>query len=135
MPKQAEKKRIDHFSFQLGMINCFAEMIACGVKQLAISPPLSPEQHELIAPYSDTIVTAFGIESCLENSLLITLLQSPEFTHNKCSILYYKNRKTLDAYYALKKKQSRLIESDCYDARAQKEVSRQIRIRCRSARK
>jgi hypothetical protein len=38
-------------------------------------------------------------------------------------VLYYKNRKTRDAYYALKKKQSRLIESERYDARAQKEVS------------
>ena len=123
MSKQQERKRIDHFSFQLGMINCFAEMVACGVKQLAISPPLSPEQYDIIAPCSDKIVNGFGIESYLENSLLVTTLQSPEFTRNRCSILYYKKKKTLDAYHALKEKQSRLIESDRYDAGARKEVS------------
>ena len=33
-----EKKgnfKIDRTSFQLGMINCFAETVACGVKKLA----------------------------------------------------------------------------------------------------
>lgn len=123
MSKQHKRKRIDHFSFQLGMINCFAEMVACGVKQLAISPPLSPEQYDIIAPCSDRIVNGFGIESYLENSLLVTTLQSPEFTRNRCSILYYKKKATLDAYHALKEKQSRLIETERYDAGAREEVS------------
>jgi hypothetical protein len=123
MSKQQQRRRIDHFSFQLGMINCFVEMVACGVKQLAISPPLSPEQYARIAPYSDEIVKGFGIESYLEKSLIVTLLQSPEFTRHKCSILYYKNKSILDAYLELKKEQSRLIESDRYDAGAREEVS------------
>ena len=105
------------------MINCFAEMVACGVKELAISPPLNPSQYETIAPYSREIVTGFSIESYLEHSLMLTLLQSPEFTENKCSILYYRNKPTLDAYLSLKNRQSGLIESDRYDAHAQKEIS------------
>ena len=47
---------IDVFSFQVGMINCFVEMVAVGVKQLAISPPLTPVDYEKIRPYSDQIV-------------------------------------------------------------------------------
>jgi len=117
------KDRIDRFSFQLGMINCFVEMVACGVKKLALSPPLSPSQFERIAPYSEQIVNGFGIESYLDNSLIVTKLQSPEFTRNKCSILYYKNETTLNAYLELKKKQTSLIESDRYDAQAQIEIS------------
>jgi hypothetical protein len=35
---------IDRLSFQLGMIDCFAEMVAAGVKRLAISPPLDQEE-------------------------------------------------------------------------------------------
>jgi hypothetical protein len=34
------KYNVDKVSFELGMINCFAEMVSCGVKKLAISPPL-----------------------------------------------------------------------------------------------
>lgn len=114
---------IDPFSFQLGMINCFVEMVACGVKQLAISPPLSPPQYEVLSPYSEQIVKGFGIASYLEKSLMVTMLQSPEFTRNKCSILYYKNKTTLTAYLELKERQTRLTASDGYDASAQKEIS------------
>jgi len=114
---------IDPFSFQLGMINCFVEMVACGVKQLAISPPLSPSQYDALAPYSDQIVKGFGIASYLENALMVTMLQSPEFTRNKCSILYYKNETTLTAYLELKERQARLTALDGYDANAQKEIS------------
>jgi hypothetical protein len=114
---------IDPFSFQLGMINCFAEMVACGVKQLAISPPLSPAEYDALAPYSEQIVKGFGIASYLENSLMVTLLQSPEFTLNKCSILYYKTEATLAVYLDLKERQARLIASDDYDADAQKRIS------------
>ena len=118
-----ETSAIDTFSFQLGMINCFAEMVACGVKKLAISPPLLPRQYETIAPYSDKIVKGFAIESYLENSLLITLLQSPEFTQGKCSILYYKSRSTLETYLALKARQASLVDSNRYDVEARKEIS------------
>lgn len=114
---------IDSFSFQLGMINCFAEMVACGVKQLAISPPLSMSQYDALASYSEQIVKGFGIASYLEKSLIVTMLQSPEFTRNKCSILYYKNEETLNAYRNLKERQTQLVASDGYDAKARKEIS------------
>lgn len=123
MDQKNRDEGIDPFSFQLGMINCFAEMVACGVKQLAISPPLSPAEYDALAPYSEKIVRGFLIASFLEKSLMVTLLQSPEFTQNKCSILYYKNKKTLAAYLELKERQARLIASDGYDANAQKELS------------
>jgi hypothetical protein len=116
-------KGIDPFSFQLGMINCFVEMVACEVKRLAISPPLSPAEYNALAPHSEQIVKGFGIASYLEKSLMVTLLQSPEFTHNKYSILYYKTETTLAAYLDLKEKQARLIASDGYDADAQKAIS------------
>ena len=63
---------IDRFSFQLGMINCFSEMVSCGVKKLALSPPLSPQDYNRIKKFSDDIVKGFGIQSYLEKSLLIT---------------------------------------------------------------
>jgi hypothetical protein len=123
MPDFIDKSVIDKFSFQLGMINCFAEMVACGVKKLAISPPLLPSQYETIAPYSKKIVEGFAIESYLENSLLITLLQSPEFTRGKCSILYYKSGAILETYLELKARQAALVESGRYDVQDQEEIS------------
>ena len=75
--------QIDRISFQLGMINCFVEMVACGVKKLAISPPVSPDDYKIVGNASEKIVRGFGIKSYIEKSLLITDLQPAEFTKGK----------------------------------------------------
>lgn len=111
-------------SFQLGMINCFAEMVAAGVKPLAISPPLTPEEYEEIREASETIVQGSGIRSYLERSLLVTHLQTPEFTRGKWSILYFKNQGTLDAYLALKERKARLEAEEKLTEGADAEISR-----------
>ena len=116
--------KIDALSFQLGMINCFVEMVACGVKQLAISPPLTPEAYDLVKDPSEDIVRGFGIKSYLEKSLLITALQSEDFTKNKWAILYYKDDQTLDAYLRLKRKRHELEVALEYSDEANREISR-----------
>jgi hypothetical protein len=115
---------IDKTSFALGMINCFVEMVACGVKRLAISPPLAPELYDLVRDSSEEIVQGFGIKSYLEKSLLITALQSEEFTKNKWAILYYKDDQTLDAYLELKRKRHELEAAGEFSNEANREVSR-----------
>jgi len=117
---------IDKISFQLGMINCFAEMVACGVKKLAISPPLKPEDYEKISKFSDDIVIGFGIKSYLEKSLLITDLQSAEFTLDKWSILYFEEDDVLKKYLDLKEKKENLVKLGQYDEKARKAISWQF---------
>jgi len=115
---------LDKPSFQLGMINCFAEMVAVGVKRLAISPPLDPGEYEAIRDAMDAIVEGFGILDYLETSLLVTALQSPDFTRGKWSVLYYKEPETLEAYLALKKRREALVRQGANDADAHQEISR-----------
>ncbi len=115
--------QIDRLSFELGMINCFAEMVAAGVKELAISPPLLPADYERLKEASEEIVRRSGIQSHLETSLIVTALQSAEFTRGKWSVLYYRDEATLEAYLALKRKQARLQESGQYGAEAEREIS------------
>jgi len=123
MGKNGDNIKIDRISFQLGMINCFVEMVACGVKKLSISPPVFPHDYNKIAKYSEKIVNAFGIQSYLEKSLLITDLQTEEFTKEKWSILYYEDDGILNAYKALKDKKEELERSGRYDVHARKEIS------------
>ena len=126
MEKSRGMKKIDKISFQLGMINCFVEMVACGVKKLALSPPISPEDYEEIGKSSDEIVKGFGIKSYLEKSLLVTDLQSEEFTKGKWSILYYEDDYVLKKYFDLKERKLQLEKSEGYEEGAQKEVSREF---------
>jgi len=118
--------KIDHHSFQLGMINCFVEMVACGVKKLAVSPPLKPDDYETIKHSSEIIVNAFGVKSYLEQSLIVTDLQSEEFTQGKYSILYYKDDSVLESYLNLKKRKSELVKEGRYDQKARKQISREF---------
>jgi hypothetical protein len=115
---------LDVRSFQLGMINCFAEMVAVGVKRLAISPPLTPAAYEEIRDASEAIVKGSGIKSYLETNLLITDLQSPEFTRGKWSILYFKEQEVLGSYLALKASKGALEAKGAYSPRARQEISR-----------
>ena len=117
---------IDLRSFQLGMINCFAEMVAVGVKKLAISPPLTPEEYERIREASETIVRGSGIHSFLETSLLITDLQSPDFTRGKWSILYFKNPDVLEAYQKLKEQKAALEAEGSNTSQERSEISREF---------
>lgn len=124
MEKKQKLFKIDRISFQLGMINCFVEMVACGVKKLAISPPISPEDYRIIGPASDEIVRGFGRKSYLEKSLLITDLQTEDFTRGKWSILYYEDDAVLGEYLALKEKKNRLEKAGSYDSSARREISK-----------
>ncbi len=126
MGSNQEGLKIDHHSFQLGMINCFVEMVACGVKRLAVSPPLKPDDYETIKNSSEIIVNAFGVKSYLEQSLIVTDLQSEEFTQGKYSILYYKDDSVLESYLNLKKRKSELVKEGRYDQKARKQISREF---------
>lgn len=106
------------------MINCFAEMVAVGVKRLAISPPLRPDEYDSLREASEAIVTGAGIQSYLETNLLVTDLQSPEFTRDKWSILYFKRKEVLESYLALKASKGALEAKGVYSPRARQEISR-----------
>lgn len=118
------KGKVDKISFELGMINCFVEMVACGVKKLAISPPISPEDYKQVAPLSDEIVNGFRVNSYLEKNLLITDLQSEDFTRNKWSILYYKDDRVLKAYMKLKENKEDLESKGEYNTSSKEKISR-----------
>jgi hypothetical protein len=118
--------QVDRLSFQLGMINCFAEMVACGVKKLAISPPLSPEEYEQLREASEQIVERSGVKSYLERSLMVSGLQTEGFTRGKWSVLYYKEDETLEAYLRLKERMRRIEGSGEQDREAAEEISREF---------
>ncbi|MFC1477356.1 hypothetical protein ACFL6L_02705 [candidate division KSB1 bacterium] len=117
---------LDQISFELGMINCFVEMVACGVKRMAISPPIDPAHFGILQERSERIVQGFGIKSYLEKSLIVTDLQSDEFTRGKWAILYYKNDDVLKEYLKLKKQIEELEKSGKYKGTQRKDISRRF---------
>ncbi|MFO8173710.1 MAG: hypothetical protein R6T96_05460 [Longimicrobiales bacterium] len=117
-------RSMDPASFQLGMINCFAEMVAAGVKRLALSPPLTPREYEELREASEAVVEGSGIRSYLEKSLLVTHLQTPEFTRGKWSVLYFRDEDVLREYLELKERKKRLEAKGALTHEAGREISR-----------
>lgn len=117
-------RSMDPASFQLGMINCFAEMVAAGVKRLALSPPLTPREYEELREASEAVVEGSGIRSYLEKSLLVTHLQTPEFTRGKWSVLYFRDEDVLREYLELKERKKRLEAEGALTDEAGREISR-----------
>ena len=113
-------------SFELGMMNAFAEMVAMGVKRLAISPPLLPEAYQEVRSALEALVEGSGIRSYLERSLLVTNLQSAEFTRGKWSVLFFREDETLEAYLALKARRDALEAEGRYQGESRIEISREF---------
>ncbi len=114
---------IDKRSFRLGVIYCFAEMVSVGVKKLALSPPLLPEEYEEILDGSDKIVLDFKIKSCLDKSFLVTDLFSEELTKDKWVILYFNEDDVLEIYNSLINRKHELLKADKYTGNERREIA------------
>ena len=62
---------LDRISYEIGMINCFIEMVACGVKPLAISPPIEPENLPVLEEVSRELSEGFGTKYYVDLEMMI----------------------------------------------------------------
>ena len=115
--------QLDRISYEIGMVNCFIEMVACGMKPLAISPPLEPENLPLMEEVSRELSEGFDTKCCTVDSLMITDIQSAEFTRGKHSILYYKDDAVIARYRELDAEVAALTAKGEYSGRRRWEIS------------
>lgn len=114
---------LDPISYKIGMINCFIEMVACGVKPLAISPPIPPEELPLLEQASRELSEGFGTRYETVDSLMITDIQSAEFTKGKASILYYKTDEAIGTYHDLARRAAELEAQGRYTGQERHDIS------------
>jgi len=115
--------QLDQISYEIGMINSFIEMVACGVKRLAISPPIDPRNLNIMLEASKIISEGFGTKYFFEESLIVTDIQSEEFTKGKNSILYYAKDDAITEYLDLKKEIKSLTDKNEYSGQKRREIS------------
>ena len=115
--------KLDRISYEIGMINCFIEMVACGMKPLAISPPLEPENLPIMEEISAELSEGFGTKYLTVDSLMITDIQSAEFTRGKNSILYYKKDTVIKRYKELDAQVKELTARGEYKGRIRRDIS------------
>ena len=89
-------EQLDKRSFILGMITAFSECVAGGCKRLALSPPLTTEDFELIHREAYEIIENHGLLHLREENL-----DRPEAERFEW-ILIASRQETLDQYAALR---------------------------------
>jgi hypothetical protein len=116
---------VHKLSFSLGTFSAFSEMVGFGVKALALSSALTPEEMELFRPEAEKVAAKWGVQLYFEPELMITDLFSPSITEGKHLFLIYRTGSdgTLDQYLGLKKRKEELIASDNYTREAREQIS------------
>jgi hypothetical protein len=116
---------IDRRSYVLGGIGAFAEMVGAGVKKLALSAPMTPEEMDGLIQEAQRIAAENGAEITREEDFLVTDLFPAEITEGKHVLLIAKGS-TKQAYYDLKAEKRRLVESGAYVGAAREDIARRM---------
>ncbi len=98
----------DRLSFCMGMVFAFAEIVASGVKPLALSPPLETDEFAALKEDVRGVASEFGLYVGEDRDVLITMLFDPAFTAGKAVFLLAADENVLEEYASLKEERKRM---------------------------
>ena len=120
-----ESWEMDSRSYQLGVIAAFSEVVAVGVKKLALSAPLAPKEMAQLIPDAARIAEENGVLLYLEKDFLVTDLFPGDITEGKHVLLIYLDP-IKDKYFALKQEKENLIKDGRYKGEPRKNIARKM---------
>ncbi len=121
----ANGPHIDHRSYQLGIMGGFAEVVKLGVKQLALSEVMTPEEMDDVMDDAMVIAKRNGVEMWRETDFLVTDLYPHDVAAEKHVLLIYTGD-TLHQYLAIKADKAALTAAGNYEGAAREEIARRF---------
>ncbi len=118
-------KPVDSRSYNLGIMGGFAEVVRLGVKKLALSEVMTPEEIDDILPDARIVAERNGVELYRETDFLVTDLFPADVAEGKHVLLIYTGD-TLDRYLEIKKDKARLLSAGKYDGAAREAIARRF---------
>ena len=108
-------RTIDEFSRVVGGMSVFNELIATGCKNVALGHPTSDEKlRDEHLEFARKICEEKGTQCCKEDDGFLTDLFPVSMNKNKYNILFYRDPKYRDEYFALKERKRRLVAEGRY---------------------
>ena len=112
-----KERKIDQYSYELGVMDCFCEMTASGLKRLAMSHP-QKDRKEWEACEQTVRRLCERYEICFypEDDPLITDLFPEEMNLGTCHYLFYREPAVLEEYLVIKKEKreaEQMSASEC----------------------
>ena len=118
-----DSSKLDWVSYNLGVIQGFAECVGSGVKKIALSASMTREQYETIIENTKLIAKDNHSKLYVDEDFLETLLFPPEYTRGKIVIHIYKDQTVNDEYLSLKEKKRKHEAAGTYTMETQHEVA------------
>lgn len=116
---------IDQFSYNLGVIGGFSELVNAGVKQLALSATLSSEDMDAFIIEAEKITSKHNVSIYRESDLIVTNLFPADIAKGLDVLLLFQGT-TLDEYNALKAEKANLESEGLYTIEAQIDIARRF---------
>jgi len=117
--------RIGEDCFRLGAAAAFSEMVRFGVKKLALSSAVSPQEMSIVEDELRRTIAEQDVQAYLETDLIVTDLFPEDIAEGKHLMLIYKGN-SLDEYLALKEKKNALVRTGKYSGQARKDIAREF---------
>ena len=112
---QEKEPEIDHYSYELGVMDCFCEMVASGMKTLAMSHPCdTKEERDSYRQEVEKLCRRYEILFYPEDEAFLTDLFPEELNRGKYNYLFFRKKETLERYLSLKKEKEQMVETDTY---------------------
>ena len=125
MAQSEYSQPVDERSYHLGIMGGFSEVVKYGVKELALSEVMSPEEMDDMLHDALVVAKRNGVEMWREPDLLVSDLFPADVAKGKHVLLIYKGD-TLDKYLAIKDDKAKLVAAGNYEGEARKDIARRF---------
>jgi len=122
---QDSKPTIDPRSYNLGIMGGFAEVVRLGVKKLALSEVMTPEEMDGVMADAEVIAKRNEVKIWRETDFLVTDLYPQDVADGKHVLLIYTGD-TLDEYLAIKSDKAALMAGNNYEGQAREDIARRF---------
>ena len=116
---------IDEWSYNLGVVGGFSELVAAGVKKMAFSAPMKPGEMDGFIVEAQNKADEYGIKIYRESDLIVTDLFPEDVAKGMDVLLLYKGT-ALDVYQLIKEDQKKLIADGNYNDINRQSISRRL---------
>ena len=116
---------VDARSYNLGIMGGFAEVVRLGVKRLALSEVMSPDEMDDILPDAEVVAKRNGVELYRETDFLVTDLFPEDVAAGK-HVLLIDTGDTLEEYLTIKRDKAALVDAGAYEGAAREDIARRF---------
>lgn len=114
----------ERYAYACGAIDAFCEMVAAGVKQLALSHPCHTRaQRDALLPFCESVCAKRGLLFYAEDHLLLTDLFPHSANAGKYMILFFASPAVYEAYQSLKQHKAELVRAGEYKGEARRSIA------------